>query len=152
MLLSLTSRILQTVDPLCLAKIGWNFGYKGARSVMLHKQRMKQGQYFPPFFYISILNSCNLRCQGCWVDVDKPRESLNLDELNKIVNDAKRRGNAFFGILGGVTVAAFGLSPALLLIGAAYLVTTMAPAVQPRWKDMDRRPEREPAPAPAERG
>ena len=58
----------------------------------------------------------------------------------------------FGGILGGVTVAAFGLSPALLLIGAAYLVTTMAPAVQPRWKDMDRRPEREPAPAPAERG
>ncbi|MFM2168837.1 MAG: hypothetical protein RIS79_3208 [Verrucomicrobiota bacterium] len=101
MLLSLTSRILRTVDPLCLAKIGWNFGYKGARSVMLHKQRMKQGQFFPPFFYISILNSCNLRCQGCWVDVDRPRESLNLDELNKIVNDAKRRGNAFFGILGG---------------------------------------------------
>ena len=101
MLLSLTSRILRTVDPLCIAKIGWNFGFKGARSVMLHKQRMRRGQFFPPFFYISILNSCNLRCQGCWVDVDKPRQSLNLDELNKIVHDAKRRGNAFFGILGG---------------------------------------------------
>jgi MFS family permease len=47
----------------------------------------------------------------------------------------------FGGILGGVAVAALGISPALLLIGAAYLVTTMAPAVQPRWKDMDRRPE-----------
>ena len=101
MLLSLTSRILRTVDPLCLAKIGWNFGYKGARSVMLHKQRMRQGQFFPPFFYISILNSCNLRCQGCWVDVDKPREAIKLDELNKIVNDAKKHGNSFFGILGG---------------------------------------------------
>lgn len=101
MLFSLTSRILRTVDPKCLAKIGWNFGFKGARSVMLHKRRMKKGLYFPPFFYISILNSCNLRCQGCWVDVDKPRESLNLAELNKIINDAKRRGNAFFGILGG---------------------------------------------------
>lgn len=48
----------------------------------------------------------------------------------------------FGGLLGGFAVAAFGLSPALLLIGAAYFVTTMAPAVQPRWKEMDVRPER----------
>ena len=47
----------------------------------------------------------------------------------------------FGGLLGGVAVAAFGLSPALLLIGTAYFVTTMAPAVQPRWKEMDLRPE-----------
>lgn len=101
MILSLTSRIVTTVDPRCLAKIAWNFGFKGARSVMLFKKRMESGQFFPPFLYISILNSCNLRCQGCWVDVDRPREALKLDELNKIVNDAKRHGNAFFGILGG---------------------------------------------------
>lgn len=101
MIFSLTSRIMRTVDPLCLAKVGWNFGYKGARSVLLFKKRMEKGEFFPPFLYISILNSCNLRCQGCWVDVDKPREAIKLDELNKIVNDAKRHGNAFFGILGG---------------------------------------------------
>lgn len=101
MIFSLTSRILRTVDPKCLAKIAWNFGFKGARSIMLFKKRMERGEFFPPFLYISILNSCNLRCQGCWVDVDKPRESLKLDELNKIVNDAKRHGNAFFGVLGG---------------------------------------------------
>jgi len=101
MIFSLTSRILRTVDPKCLAKIAWNFGYKGARSVMLFKKRMERGEFFPPFLYVSILNSCNLRCQGCWVDVDKPREAIKLEELNKIVNDAKKHGNAFFGILGG---------------------------------------------------
>ncbi len=101
MILSLTSRILRTVDPKCLGKVAWNFGYKGARSVMLFKKRMGRGEYFPPFLYVSILNSCNLRCQGCWVDVDKPRESLKLEELNKIVTDAKNHGNSFFGILGG---------------------------------------------------
>jgi MFS family permease len=47
----------------------------------------------------------------------------------------------FGGLLGGVAIAAVGLSPALLLIGAAYFVTTMAPAVQPRWKEMDDRPQ-----------
>lgn len=101
MIVSLTSRIVRTVDPTCLAKIAWNFGFKGARSVLLFEQRMKRGEFFPPFLYISILNSCNLRCQGCWVDVDKPREVIKLDELNKIVNDAKKHGNSFFGILGG---------------------------------------------------
>jgi MoaA/NifB/PqqE/SkfB family radical SAM enzyme len=101
MIVSLTSRIVRTVDPKCLAKMAWNFGFKGARSVMLFKKRMERGEYFPPFLYISILNSCNLRCQGCWVDVDKPRESLKLSELNKIVTDAKNHGNAFFGVLGG---------------------------------------------------
>ena len=47
----------------------------------------------------------------------------------------------FGGLLGGIAIAAVGLSPALLLIGTAYFVTTMAPAVQPRWKEMDLRPQ-----------
>jgi MoaA/NifB/PqqE/SkfB family radical SAM enzyme len=101
MILPLTARILSTVDPVCLAKVAWNFGYKGARSVQLFQQRMKQGIYFPPFLYISILNSCNLRCQGCWVDVEAPRNAIDLDTLNRTVNNAREHGNAFFGILGG---------------------------------------------------
>ncbi len=101
MIFTLTSRMLRTVDPQCLAKIAWNFGYKGARSVLLFQKRMKQGIYFPPFLYLSILNSCNLRCQGCWVDVDSPREAIDLDTLNRTVKDAMAHGNSFFGILGG---------------------------------------------------
>ncbi|WP_050030207.1 radical SAM protein [Verrucomicrobium sp. BvORR034] len=101
MIFSLGSRILSTVDPQCLAKLAWNFGYKGARSVMLFKKRMKQGVYFPPFLYLSILNSCNLRCQGCWVDVEAPRNAIDLDTLNRTVNNAMSHGNSFFGILGG---------------------------------------------------
>lgn len=101
MIFSLSSRILRTVDPKCLGKIAWNFGYKGARSVMLFKKRMKQGTYFPPFLYLSILNSCNLRCQGCWVDVEAPRNAIDLDTLNRTINNAREHGNSFFGILGG---------------------------------------------------
>jgi MoaA/NifB/PqqE/SkfB family radical SAM enzyme len=101
MILPFTLRTLRTVDPLCLAKIAWNFGYKGARSVLLFQRRMKQGIYFPPFLYISILNSCNLRCQGCWVDVEAPRNAIDLETLNRTVKEAVAHGNAFFGILGG---------------------------------------------------
>jgi MoaA/NifB/PqqE/SkfB family radical SAM enzyme len=101
MIFGLSSRILRTVDPKCLAKMAWNFGYKGARSVLLFQKRMKQGIHFPPFLYVSILNSCNLRCQGCWVDVEAPRNAISLDTLNRTINNAREHGNSFFGILGG---------------------------------------------------
>lgn len=95
------ARTLATADKRHLAKFMWNFGFKGVRSVQLFKKRMKQGEYFPPFLYLSILNSCNLRCQGCWVDVDKPQVKIDFDRLNQVVNDAREHGNSFFGILGG---------------------------------------------------
>ena len=101
MLAELSTRMLTSVDPKILRKFAWNFGVKGIASVELFKRRMRQGVYFPPFLYISVLNSCNLRCQGCWVDVDKPQVKIDLDRLNRIVNDAREHGNSFFGILGG---------------------------------------------------
>jgi len=99
--IQLASRTLATADKRHLAKFLWNFGFKGVRSVQHFKKRMENGVYFPPFLYLSILNSCNLQCQGCWVDVDKPQVKIDFDELNKIVNDAREHGNSFFGILGG---------------------------------------------------
>jgi len=99
--LHMLGRIAATSDTRHLAKFAYNFGFKGARSVLTYKQRMRKGEYFPPFLYLSILNSCNLRCQGCWVDVDKPMVKIDIEQLNKTINQAKARGNAFFGILGG---------------------------------------------------
>ena len=101
MILQYAGRILGSVDQRHLMKFAWNFGIKGARSVQLHKQRMKRGVYFPPFLYLSILNTCNLRCQGCWVDVEREETKIDFDRLNRLVNDARSHGNSFFGILGG---------------------------------------------------
>ncbi|HEX3869913.1 MAG TPA: radical SAM protein, partial [Pirellulales bacterium] len=72
MIAGLTWRMLTRTDPRLLWKFGYNFGYKGMRSVQLYKRRLKQGIHFPPFLFISIINSCQLRCQGCWVDVESP--------------------------------------------------------------------------------
>lgn len=97
---ALASRILRTTDPRLLWKFGWNFGVKGLLSVERFKRRLRRGEYFPPFLYLSIVNTCNLRCQGCWVDVEE-KDAIDLDTLNRTIHDAKRHGNAFFGILGG---------------------------------------------------
>jgi MoaA/NifB/PqqE/SkfB family radical SAM enzyme len=100
-LLGLGRRMLTESDPRLLWKFAWNFGYKGMRSVQRFKTRIAKGEYFPPFLYISIINSCNLRCQGCWVKVDGPRHYIDAARMDRIIGDAKKRGNSFFGILGG---------------------------------------------------
>jgi MoaA/NifB/PqqE/SkfB family radical SAM enzyme len=76
-------------------------GWKGMLSVQKHKQRLKKGEVFPPFLYVSIINSCNLRCQGCWVDVAAKQEIIKPDAFSKLVREAQEMGNVFFGIVGG---------------------------------------------------
>jgi MoaA/NifB/PqqE/SkfB family radical SAM enzyme len=100
MLPRLVFRTLRTADKRGIAKFLWNFGFKGMLSVEKFKRRIKKGEFFPPFLYISILNSCNLRCQGCWVDVEE-KDAIDLESLNRTIADAKKHGNVFFGILGG---------------------------------------------------
>jgi len=97
----LAMRAWRGSEPRLLWKLGYNFGYKGMRSVQRFKRRLKQGQVFPPFLYISVINSCNLRCTGCWVDVAAPQARISLEDMNKLINNAKKHGNSFFGILGG---------------------------------------------------
>ena len=99
--LELGYRTMRSTDARLIWKFAYNFGYKGVRSVQRFKQRLRQGVTFPPFLYISITNSCNLRCQGCWVDVDKPQHLISFDDMNNLINNAKQHGNSFFGILGG---------------------------------------------------
>lgn len=101
MILQFGKRMLTEPDKRLLWKFAYNFGYKGMRSVQKYKKRLKKGVHFPPFLFISIINSCQLRCQGCWVDVESPREMIDLAQMNRIINDAKAHGNSYFGILGG---------------------------------------------------
>jgi len=97
----LVMRSVRNASFRCIGKFAWNFGVKGLVSVERFKRRLKRGEYFPPFLYLSIINSCNLRCQGCWVDVEAERTQIDLETLNRTIRDAKKHGNVFFGILGG---------------------------------------------------
>ncbi|MCW2845406.1 MAG: transporter permease [Nocardioides sp.] len=53
------------------------------------------------------------------------------------------------GLAGGLLTDGFGLTVAMLAIGLAYFAVTMLPALDPRWKEMDRRPEPADPTAPA---
>lgn len=101
MYLRLAKRVLFETNKRLLWKFVWNFGVGGTRSVMAYKKRMKKGEFFPPFLYVSVINSCNLRCQGCWVDVSAKQQILDVDDMNRLISEAKDEGNRFFGIVGG---------------------------------------------------
>lgn len=53
------------------------------------------------------------------------------------------------GLAGGLLISGLGLSAAMLVAGLAYLAVTMLPAIDPRWRELDRRPARDPEPVSA---
>ena len=116
MYLRLAKRLLLETDKRLLWKLAWNFGVKGIRSVQRHKSRLNRGEFFPPFLYISVINSCNLRCQGCWVDVAAKQARIEPAAMNRLIGEAKAMGNSFFGILGGEPF----IHPQLLDLFAAH--------------------------------
>jgi len=116
MYLRMAKRALLELDKRLLAKFVWNMGIKGALSVFKFKRRLKRGEYFPPFLYVSVINSCNLRCQGCWVDVAAKQQRIDFDAMSRLITDAKAMGNVFFGIVGGEPF----MHPELLKILAAH--------------------------------
>lgn len=101
MYLRMAKRLLVETDKRLLWKLAYQAGWKGFRSVQKHRQRLRRGEFFPPFLYLSVINTCNLRCQGCWVDVAGKQTKIDIDALHRTVDQAKAVGNAFFGILGG---------------------------------------------------
>jgi MoaA/NifB/PqqE/SkfB family radical SAM enzyme len=99
--LKLAKRVLLETDKRLLWKLAYNMGFKGALSVHRHKLRLRRGRVFPPFLYVSVINTCNLRCQGCWVDVSMKQETIKPDAFHRLVREAKQMGNVFFGLVGG---------------------------------------------------
>ncbi len=116
MFFRMAKRLMFETNKRLLWKLAWNAGWKGMRSVQKHKKRLKQGEYFPPFLYVSIINSCNLRCQGCWVDVAAKQQTIDLKAMNRLISEAKELGNSFFGLLGGEPF----MHPELMEILAAH--------------------------------
>lgn len=98
--MSLLKNILRT-DRRCLRKFLFNFGWKGLMGFRKFQKRKKKGELFPAFQFISVTNDCNLQCQGCWVTRGEKSESLDIAKIHKIINDSKKYGSYFFGILGG---------------------------------------------------
>ncbi|MFX1296898.1 MAG: radical SAM/SPASM domain-containing protein [Promethearchaeota archaeon] len=80
-------------------------GYR--KSAKVRKKELLNGIMVPPFLIISITSRCNLRCAGCYaaatgtVCKNSTKKSLNLNQWQEIINDAKQLGVFGFLIAGG---------------------------------------------------
>ena len=79
------------------------------RNINRFEKRIAKGQpFFPAFLMISVTESCNLSCSGCWISAGG-KKSLSLAQLDGIINQSKKNGSYFFGILGGEPLMYKGL-------------------------------------------
>lgn len=94
-------QLLFKTDKKCLYKFVYNMGIKGAIGLNRFQNRIKKGEFFPAFHFISVTDDCNLNCQGCWVTGKKKNARMSPEMLDKIITQSKEKGSYFFGILGG---------------------------------------------------
>ena len=107
------ARLLAEPSPRLLWKFAWNFGWHGMRAVNAFKRRLKKGESFPAFLFLSITNRCNLSCQGCWVTGDTRPSELDAETIDRVIDECRPLGTRFFGILGGEPLLHKGLMEVL---------------------------------------
>ncbi|MCC8197169.1 MAG: radical SAM protein [Tannerellaceae bacterium] len=102
-------RVPRESSPRLIWKFMYNFGWRNLLNINRFEKRMANGEpFFPAFIMISVTESCNLTCSGCWVSAGGNR-SLSLTQLDGIIRNSKQKGSYFFGILGGEPLLYKGL-------------------------------------------
>jgi len=108
-LMKLGWRVFRQTPIRLLWKFVWNFGWHNLWNMHDFKKRMKKGEpFFPAFNMISVTETCNLACSGCWVSKGG-RKSLTQEQVDGIIRESKKHCSYFFGILGGEPLMYKGL-------------------------------------------
>jgi MoaA/NifB/PqqE/SkfB family radical SAM enzyme len=113
MRLGTIARFLSQPSPRLLAKFMWNFGWHGMRAVNAFNRRLRKGECFPAFLFLSVTNRCNLSCQGCWVTSEGCPAELSPETIDRLIAECRPLGARFFGILGGEPLLHRGLMEVL---------------------------------------
>ena len=102
-------RVVRQTPARLLWKFAWNFGWRNLWNMHAFEKRQKRGEeFYPAFNMISVTETCNLACSGCWVTAGG-KKRLSMKQIDGIINDSKRHGSYFFGILGGEPLMYDGL-------------------------------------------
>lgn len=102
-------RVPMECSPRILWKFMYNFGWRNLKNINRFEKRQAKGDdFFPAFIMISVTESCNLACSGCWVTTTG-KKSLSPQQIDGIISESKKKGSYFFGILGGEPLLYKGL-------------------------------------------
>ena len=95
--------ILNDIDRDCLSKMLLTFavdaGYIGTSTLRENRDKLKCN--IPWIILMDPTSACNLKCKGCWAAEYGHKSNLSLDEMRKIVTEAKALGTHFFMFTGG---------------------------------------------------
>ena len=100
-LAKLAWRTATELSPRTLGKMLHLYALKGARAVWAYKRRLARGELYPPFLFIAVTNTCNLRCHGCWVEKEGEAHVLETSDIDNLIATGKRRDAYFYTLLGG---------------------------------------------------
>lgn len=113
-------RVVRQTPVRLLWKFVWNFGFRNWRNMRSFERKAGKGKkFFPAFLMISVTETCNLACSGCWVSAGG-RKMLTPQQLDGIISASKAEGCYFFGILGGEPLLYKGLLDVLSRHGDCY--------------------------------
>lgn len=74
-------------------------GYNGTSTLRANRDKLKCN--IPWIILMDPTSACNLKCKGCWAAEYGHKSNLTLDEMRKIVTEAKALGTHFFMFTGG---------------------------------------------------
>ncbi len=74
-------------------------GYIGTST--LRRKREELGCNIPWVILLDPTSACNLKCKGCWAAEYGHKSNLTLDEMRKLISEAKALGTHFFMFTGG---------------------------------------------------
>lgn len=82
-----------------LLTFGVDAGYIGTSTLRENRDKLKCN--IPWIILMDPTSACNLKCKGCWAAEYGHHSNLSLDEMRKIVTEAKALGTHFFMFTGG---------------------------------------------------
>lgn len=96
-------RIIEETDKELLTNVLLTFaidaGYIGTSTLRENRDKLKCN--IPWIILMDTTSACNLKCKGCWAAEYGHHSNLTLDEMRKIVTEAKALGTHFFMFTGG---------------------------------------------------
>jgi MoaA/NifB/PqqE/SkfB family radical SAM enzyme len=101
MIMQLAYRGMTELNPRLAWKAAYLYAYKGAKAIWSYKRRLKNGELFPPFMFVALTNTCNLRCQGCWVEKEGEAHYLPEQDLDALITSGKKKNAYYYTLLGG---------------------------------------------------
>lgn len=94
---------LRDIDPELFRSVALTFaidlGLNGTKTI--RKRREVEHCNIPWVILMDPTSACNLKCKGCWAAEYGHNSNLTLDDMRKIVTEAKALGTHFFMYTGG---------------------------------------------------